>query len=1134
VTQGTARIAPTPPPVSPPPAPPSASTWIRVGWWIAIAALGGVRLWNALAGPLLRGYDAHGHVAYALYLDLYGALPWADQGWSYFHPPLHYLFGWLLAQAGDTEVLLRGLALLGGAASLGISGLAARVVRLASPERPALPLLAFVAVGALPVLLYTSSMEGNEISAAFLGTLGFTLWLGNEVRDRPSLGRDALTGAVFGLALLTKFSAAIPLAAVGGALSLRAVGAGADLSAWRRGAVRGVVIAGVALALAGPWYLRNVLEFGTPFQMSRDNPHVASLERSQPPGVRHVSDFLRVSPELLNDPDPQSEHQLHSVWGSAYAQTWADLRTAWDTLPAAAQPRIRAARAWMVRLGLGPTLLVLLGAALGAVDVARGRRTRIYVPLFVLSLATLAAFVRFAVLVPHFSALKASYLLGLSLPFAAFLARGVEGLARAGSRAGGALAVLLVLAPSVAAGLVATHDLVLPPLDSHKSVGLLDFYFGDRDRARAFFRSQRGLPVGPRNVWTDNLGALALIEGRPSEARSLFQLHPPKPGRQPFRWNQLGVANALAGDLDTALDDLTWAISAGAGEVGRANRGAVHAAAGDPVRAEADLRKALEADPQLAPAWQSLAEVLDASGRTTEAARARARARDAASRAPRGYPYGIPDGLGQYPSWQIDARWMLWSADGALALARAPFRPEDAIAVETPYPTPPAHPHIALIVIDTLRADHLGAYGYPRDTSPQIDALARSGVVFTRAIAPSSWTLPSTASLFTGRHPTEHRASSWGRRLPRASATLGERLSDAGYATVGVSGNFVHVNERNGFSRGFDVWKTLSFETGVGDDPLFVQGKGETPIAYRAPTASEVNRALLAAIPDVGDRSLFLYAHYMEPHSGYEPTDASRARLGQPAADVDDAAPATSEYVTALARGERRADAAERQRLIDLYDGEIADVDAAVGELLAALDARGIGRNLVVVLVSDHGEEFEDHGGWFHGLNLYGASVSIPIVIHDARREGPGERRDEAVDLLDVTATVLHLAGVEPASGMHGRALLASEPTLPRPLLGALDPDPVFEAAVGPRQHRRSVVYAGWKIIVDAEGHHRVFDLERDPEERTPLPLARAEVPEPVRALARRLARQLGTRDAPAGPVDAETRKRLRALGYAR
>ena len=207
-----------------------------------------------------------------------------------------------------------------------------------------------------------------------------------------------------------------------------------------------------------------------------------------------------------------------------------------------------------------------------------------------------------------------------------------------------------------------------------------------------------------------------------------------------------------------------------------------------------------------------------------------------------------------------------------------------------------------------------------------------------------------------------------------------------------------------------------------------------------------------------------------------------------------------------------------------------------MGELLEALDARGVGRDLVVIVTSDHGEEFQDHGGWFHGLNLHRASVSIPLIVHDARRKMPGVRRDEPVDLLDVSATVLDLAGLSPGPNVHGRALLSRAVVPPRPLIGALDPDPDFEEAVGPRQHRRAIVYGEWKIVIDAGGRSRAFDLASDPGERTPLPVARAEVPSPVRRLARRLSREINREKAPAEmrTLDAEARRRLRALGDAK
>jgi tetratricopeptide (TPR) repeat protein len=182
-------------------------------------------------------------------------------------------------------------------------------------------------------------------------------------------------------------------------------------------------------------------------------------------------------------------------------------------------------------------------------------------------------------------------------------------------------------------------------------------------------------------MWTDNLGAVALVEGDPVRARSLFGLHPPKPGRECFRWNAYGVATALSGARERAVEILSRAIDAGAGEVGLVNRGAARASLGDLDAAESDLRDALGLNARLAPAWHGLAEVLERGGRADEATAARASAERAASSGPRGYPYGIPNGLGQHPSARLDFRWMLWLDGEDLLLARAPFRAADAIAM---------------------------------------------------------------------------------------------------------------------------------------------------------------------------------------------------------------------------------------------------------------------------------------------------------------------------------------------------------------------------------------------------------------------------------------------------------------------
>jgi hypothetical protein len=513
---------------------------------------------------LLRGYDDLGHAGYILYLDLYHSVPWADQGWSYFHPPLHYMVGGVLAQFDSPVVLLRGLAVLGSAASLAIAVMAARVTRLVCPSRDDLALLAFVAVGLLPVYLYTSTMAGNELTAAFFGTVGLTVLIANECRKRPGLGRDALAGLAIGIALLTKVSAVLVLAVAGATLGLRALRERPLAASLRRNTLRGLVLACVAVAIASPYYARNVREFGTPFKMSRDNPDVARLESSQEPGSRTWVDFVALPPKLLLDPDPRKEHLLHSVWGSAYAQMWADSRASWDHLGERHEPHIRRARSLMTILGLAPTLLALLGGVLGFLDVLRGRRAPVYVPLFASAAVSLGSFAYFAVAAPQFSALKASYLLGLTLPYAVFLARAVEALGRIAWRGGAILGATLVTLPSLAAAFVYADGVVLPTLGNAKAMSALLFYFGDQDgheAARRFYEHHRDSPR--RRMWTDNLGAVALVEGDPVRARSLFGLHPPKPGRECFRWNAYGVATALSGARERAVEILSGTRVAG-------------------------------------------------------------------------------------------------------------------------------------------------------------------------------------------------------------------------------------------------------------------------------------------------------------------------------------------------------------------------------------------------------------------------------------------------------------------------------------------------------------------------------------------------------------------------------------------
>jgi tetratricopeptide (TPR) repeat protein len=683
----------------------SSRAWLLGGWVVVLGVSVGVRLWNALAGPLMWGYDAWGHVAYVLFLDLYRAVPWADQGWSYFHPPLHYALGWLLARAGSGEVLMRGLPLLASAASLGTAAVAARLARRASPGHPGLALAAFAAVACLPVHYVVSAMPGNELSETFLTAATLAAFVRLEAGTRPGLAGAAVVGGLAGLSLLAKFSGLIALLAALACLALRPLLRGRWRETPGRALARAGVVSGVALLVCAPYYARNLREFGTPFQLSRDFALVTSVERDQPPGRRGPSDYLRFPLAAFSDPNPLAPHLLHSVWATVYLNVWADTYRESDRERALEAERgRRAGTSLMAALGLLPTALFVWGAGLAVRDVRGGRRREVYLPLLVVAAGSLAAFAVFTWQVPIWSALKASYLFGLSCPFAVFVARSLEaagGRSRALQRA---LAAGLAAVAAVASALAAS-GLWLPRRGDAPATGAVRFYFGEYDEARRIYGR---LAAGARYPvpWLENLAALELVEGDPAAARRFYARAVAlaegagRPDAQ--RLGRLALATALDGELSEALGLFDRALALAPEPELLANRAAVRAEAAAREAAEADLRASLaaaeadlraslaaaeadlraslaaaEADlraslaaaPEQVPAWLNLAQVLERLGRTDEARVARAGAAQAACRPPRGYPYGV--GTGEVLEWGVLRRGLLlWEPAGrGLALA---------------------------------------------------------------------------------------------------------------------------------------------------------------------------------------------------------------------------------------------------------------------------------------------------------------------------------------------------------------------------------------------------------------------------------------------------------------------------------
>ena len=642
---------------------------LLVGWYASVAGAIGIRVWNAVFGPLFYGYDAWGHISYVFFLDMYRAIPYADQGWSYFHPPLHYLFGWALMQLGNPKALVIGISLVGAAASLGVAALAIRPIRQALPDRPALALLGFSAVAYLPVHVYVSPMPGNEMTAAFFAAAAFAAHLRNESRDEPTLAGDAFTGVLAGLAMLAKFSSAIACLAIGALTGLRWLRSGNARGRSPQIAIRALAVGAPLVLIAAPYYGRNVGEFDTPFMTSAAVHDVARVQGRQRPGERGVLDFARFPLEVFDNSLPTAPHMLDAVWPTTYLNVWFDtFRESQLSFPRDLTPQPLNHRMAILFgiLGFVPTLVALYGAGLSTKRALRDPENTLDLGMLILAVGTLAAFALFAILVPTWPALKASYLLNLSLPFAFFTARGAEAWASRNVWLG-ALPGLGIGGVAIAVALVFTSGLIVDRDSDSEQMASVTAHFGNFGPTRNSYR----FDALQRNA-LEARAAVELFAGKPAVARRFYARAAAMPLRnasqRDYFENRIGVAAALDGAPERARMRFDNVLG-GKPELQEAlvNRGALSAHQGDLAAAAADLRAALNIDPSLPPAWTNLAVVLARQGHEQEAAIARERAAAAEAEPPRGFPYGV--GNGYLHGNGAGQRFMLVLSDDAGSLA---------------------------------------------------------------------------------------------------------------------------------------------------------------------------------------------------------------------------------------------------------------------------------------------------------------------------------------------------------------------------------------------------------------------------------------------------------------------------------
>ena len=432
------------------------------------------------------------------------------------------------------------------------------------------------------------------------------------------------------------------------------------------------------------------------------------------------------------------------------------------------------------------------------------------------------------------------------------------------------------------------------------------------------------------------------------------------------------------------------------------------------------------------------------------------------------------------------------------------------LAKYRPLLLPSQAPNILLIVLDTVRADHLSLHGYGRDTTPNLARLAEQGVRFDRARTAAPWTLPSHATLFTGRWPHELDVERLG-RLNTTSTTLSEFLGARGYSTAGFVANQFFCGHESGLARGFDTYKDFPVNAAEilrasslgwmiarvaarvgGELGWWFKGDsaGTVSLDFTRKDARAVNREFLDWLASHGERPFFAFLNYFDAHDPYlTPRGATSQCAAVPMSCAEFAMLRDWQKLN-----KQSLPPHDLQLARDAYDNCIASLDHDLGVLMHELQRRGVLEKTLLILTSDHGEQFGEHGNYGHGFSLYEPEVHVPLLIVSPGRIPRGRVVGAAVSLRDVPATVIDVLGLESDSPFPGTSLATawregpaqnSDPSVvPLSELAAQ-----IEDVLGPRNKAtfdgpiRAIVCERNVYIRHGSGAEELYNLDADPAE---------------------------------------------------
>lgn len=344
----------------------------------------------------------------------------------------------------------------------------------------------------------------------------------------------------------------------------------------------------------------------------------------------------------------------------------------------------------------------------------------------------------------------------------------------------------------------------------------------------------------------------------------------------------------------------------------------------------------------------------------------------------------------------------------------------------------PSGPNVILIVPDALRADHLGCYGYNRPTSPQIDKFAADALVFEKAMSNSPWTKPSMGTVFTSLYPHEHQAFSWMDNLSDECLTLAEVFRNKDYATFAIQTN-PSITKKHNFKQGFQYYEEMILEKGE-----IVTSNFNTWVKKHA------------------KKSFFAYLHYMDTHVPYNAPQEFSQIFGL----KDNTLFTPGEFQTIDVRllGEIGLSIDNKQSLVNLYDAAIKYFDYNFEKIVDNLKKLGILNKTIIILTSDHGEEFWEHKGFAHGHTVYNEILHVPLIVGYSSHL-PGRRIKSYVQLLDFFPTILSLVRIKNNFVLRGRDLA------PAALANNQINEEIFIEGILYGAEKKGILKDGWKLI---------------------------------------------------------------------